>query len=124
MLVCFIRSLFTFITVLVCFIRSLFTFINVLVCFIRRFFTSFTDSLTFAVAEKQCSLPQVCCHVASTLINEENVIFGLTNHYRLFLDEREVSRLVVSDEFHTQAHMTTEIETPLMRMTDDRCGLK
>lgn len=39
------------------------------------------------------ALPQYCFRVTYTQISGEDVVFGLTTHYRLFMNSKEVGKL-------------------------------
>ena len=71
-----------------------FNLINLLVVSLNALYFLF-----FAVTENELldpcpvALPQFCSCVTYTQISGEDVVFGLTTHYRLFMNSKEVRKL-------------------------------
>ena len=74
--------------------RMYFNLINLLVVWLNALYFLF-----FAVIENELldpcpvALPQYCFCVTYTQISGEDVVFGLTTHYRLFMNSKEVRKL-------------------------------
>ena len=58
------------------------------------------DADGFSLSDSRCALPQPCSYVCAKNIEGKDIVFGLTNHFRLFMNETEIANNCTSMLLH------------------------
>lgn len=62
---------------------------------------------SFSLSNIQITLPQPCCYVSCKHMGDKNLVFGLTNHFRLFFNTNELANNCTSFHLHDEFLLIT-----------------
>ena len=77
------------------------------------FFSAFKDGILKVCLDEQFTFPHVCDTLLSRKIENKTYVFGLTSHYRLFMNDKEVLTNFVVIIINSPG-----IYTPLLRIAN------